>query len=501
MFAPKAAKSTTTKAAAGPAPGRRAPQGRSIGNQAMLRLQGRHVQAKLIVGPADDPLEHEADRVADAVMRMPDLAAAALGHPDPNDDGTIRRACAACQSDDNEAQVHAKRIDPDDKVNGKRIGERASVPSGLEQDIRGLDGGRPLPAAARGFFEPRLRHDFSAVRVHAGPDAASAATALGARAFTLGPHIAFAAGQYAPDSETGRHLLAHELAHVVQQGRSAQGPVRRDFATPPPAKPQPAQPDLNKGDIARAIAANKASYDADRTKQIQGLVGTEQTGVWKDEDIVMIASIQEEHGLIKNGIVGPDTFKFLDREVTAEKLDKTDANCLLSFSVTQDPVQVGPLAGGSKTITEHFRMRAQFSEHCGCGDYEYRQFIRGHWRTVSKTGVVTDHSGEFTNQPGGAGLTEDFREDGNIQDRSVSYGHRDGINEGPGDGYFDDAAAKSINQPGGCFYSGEDRPGGGIAMAAGDVADVLIAFRGEIRRKGTVVETKEWTAISGKFPA
>ncbi|MDP5279077.1 DUF4157 domain-containing protein [Sphingomonas sp. DG1-23] len=77
--------------------------------------------------------------------------------------------------------------------------------------------GRPLDPAARTFMEARLRHDFSSVRVHAGTQAAYAARAVDARAYTLGQNIVFGQGEYTPGTTEGTRLLAHELTHVVQQ--------------------------------------------------------------------------------------------------------------------------------------------------------------------------------------------------------------------------------------------------------------------------------------------
>lgn len=81
------------------------------------------------------------------------------------------------------------------------------------------ESGTPLSASDRGFFEPRFGHDFSRVRVHRDSAAAASARALAAKAFTHGEHLFFAAGHYAPQTGAGRRLLAHELAHVVQQRR------------------------------------------------------------------------------------------------------------------------------------------------------------------------------------------------------------------------------------------------------------------------------------------
>ena len=81
--------------------------------------------------------------------------------------------------------------------------------------------GRPLDDQTRGFMESRFGHDFSGVRVHSDGRAAESARAVNALAYTVGNHLAFDSGQYAPGTSGGRGLLAHELAHVVQQGSGA----------------------------------------------------------------------------------------------------------------------------------------------------------------------------------------------------------------------------------------------------------------------------------------
>jgi len=82
--------------------------------------------------------------------------------------------------------------------------------------------GQPLDAATRSFFEPRFGYDFSRVRVHTDGRAAESARAVHSVAYTFGHDIAFDTGLFAPSRKEGRHLLAHELAHVMQQG-GAQG--------------------------------------------------------------------------------------------------------------------------------------------------------------------------------------------------------------------------------------------------------------------------------------
>ena len=69
--------------------------------------------------------------------------------------------------------------------------------------------------------------DFSAVRVHTGPQASASAALLGALAYAVGTHIVFGPGQYAPQTKRGQQVLAHELTHVVQQEQSTLPPVLR----------------------------------------------------------------------------------------------------------------------------------------------------------------------------------------------------------------------------------------------------------------------------------
>jgi hypothetical protein len=87
-----------------------------------------------------------------------------------------------------------------------------------------LGAGERLPADVRGYFEPRFGADLSDVRLHRDAAGESAAEAAGAHAFTIGRHIAFNAGRFAPATTSGRRLLGHELAHVVQQSRGGAAP-------------------------------------------------------------------------------------------------------------------------------------------------------------------------------------------------------------------------------------------------------------------------------------
>ncbi|MDQ1531796.1 MAG: hypothetical protein QOE37_1901 [Microbacteriaceae bacterium] len=103
----------------------------------------------------------------------------------------------------------------------QREGEEEQEESPVLSMLRS-GGGAPLPAPVRGDMERRLGADFGDVRVHTGAPAHESAASVGASAYTVGTDVVFQNGQYDPGSDQGRHVLAHELTHVVQQ-RS--GPV------------------------------------------------------------------------------------------------------------------------------------------------------------------------------------------------------------------------------------------------------------------------------------
>lgn len=85
----------------------------------------------------------------------------------------------------------------------------------------------PLDQGIRAYMEPRFGHDFGDVRVHTGTRAANSAREINALAYTAGKNVVFGARQYRPATGEGQRLLAHELAHVVQQQRAAPGTVQR----------------------------------------------------------------------------------------------------------------------------------------------------------------------------------------------------------------------------------------------------------------------------------
>ena len=128
-------------------------------------------------------------------------------------DRQIQRKCAECDEEEEET------------IQRRPVSSAGPVSAQEHDHVHAAttSGGHPLDDRTREFFEPRLGYDLSNVRVHTDPAAARSATAVDARAYTLGTDIVFGSAEYAPHSEAGRHLIAHELAHVAQQSQGRGG--------------------------------------------------------------------------------------------------------------------------------------------------------------------------------------------------------------------------------------------------------------------------------------
>jgi Domain of unknown function (DUF4157) len=244
---------------------------RAIGNQATMRLLAQQasrpvfpshrasqarpsfsppiepfagtIQEKLDVGAVDDPLEREADRVAEHVMRTPNAVTVAppavMGSAVP----AMQRkcscggTCAECSSghaDEEHRTVHRKPAGPQvSRLGPSPASSGMTAPPTVHQVLNSP--GRPLDAATRAFMEPRFGYDFSAVRMHTGSAARNSAAEIGALAYTVGPHVVLR------EESPPHQLLAHELAHVVQQASAPARLVQRGPGggqkPPPPQRP------------------------------------------------------------------------------------------------------------------------------------------------------------------------------------------------------------------------------------------------------------------------
>jgi hypothetical protein len=186
---------------------------RTLGNRAVGAMLGRApVQTRLIVSASGDKYECEADRMAEAVMRLP---------PTPREE-TLGGQRSLLM-----------RAGP-----GRPLGGNGSFMVSEEfkhalQERRGR--GHPLPRLLRKAFETRFGADFSSLRIHSDAEARQLSHAIQAQAFTRGSDIYLGAGTSVANTTAGERLLAHELAHVVQQGAA---PARTETAPPSATEPK-----------------------------------------------------------------------------------------------------------------------------------------------------------------------------------------------------------------------------------------------------------------------
>ncbi|MDC8005368.1 DUF4157 domain-containing protein [Aureisphaera galaxeae] len=161
------------------------------------------IQKKLTVGASNDPLEAEADRVADRVVGMSDGQV----NVGSQSGALVQRTYTDFEKEEG-IQMKAT----------SQGGNGGTASSALTQQIQSSKGGgRPMDQGTQSFMETRFGSDFSQVRIHTGPSAQQMSHDLNAKAFTVGNDIYFNAGQYNPNSGEGEHLLAHELTHTIQQ--------------------------------------------------------------------------------------------------------------------------------------------------------------------------------------------------------------------------------------------------------------------------------------------
>jgi outer membrane protein OmpA-like peptidoglycan-associated protein len=223
------------------------------------------------------PRARDSSRLAPAApARFDHIPVHPAGQPAslPPGSATILQRCAdhACPSGgcghEDEAEVHRQA----DAASARPA--TGNVPAEVLDVVRSP--GLPLTLATQRFLEPRFGHDLGHVRVHAGPAAGRAARAVAARAYTIGRDIVFGDGQYDPASPAGQRLIAHEMAHVVQQRTGCQALNRQPLTVSAPSDPAEAQADRAADE---AMGADAGSKTAARGQQGQPSAGTTCTSV------------------------------------------------------------------------------------------------------------------------------------------------------------------------------------------------------------------------------
>lgn len=441
------------------------------------------IQRKLTIGESDDPMEQEADRVADQVLSMP--ANPAIGSAPPR----IQR------------------------FTEQPAGQTDTVPASVGRAL--ASPGSSMEPMLRQDMELRFGHDFSRVRVHSDSAATQSVHEVNANAYTVGQNIVFGTGRFAPGAHEGRRLIAHELTHVVQQsGSEGMGSsqhneqrspssilhhthglktnsgtlLQRDLALEP-TNPTPQEVNLTAGQIRDAIAFNRRRYDAENTRLIQDVVGGQQTGTFDEETIRLIARYQDDFGLTPaDGKVGPDTFDQLTAELQAENVD--DQTCLTMFNVSNPtPLAIRITGMGVVAIFSRFNVTARFSPHCNCDEFDYRQFICGSV-DGTQSGALVNMNGNFFIPGGGLPQCPGWVEDGDTTaSQNGRYGHRDHTARA-NNRYLDDTG--TVDMANGCRFAAFDVPGVEVPANSGDRYDFNMRFFGDVRRSGRRMRRKFW---------
>jgi Domain of unknown function (DUF4157)/Putative peptidoglycan binding domain len=453
------------------------------GNHSFLRRFGTGFQGKLTINQPNDQFELEADRVADQVMRMPagafDGSGAALGL---SNHGLQRKcACGGTPGPTGECDACRKK-----RLSLQRRSANSHGPTDAPPIVHEVlrSPGQPLDRHTRAFMESRFGHafspaplraapaaqtklvvgeagdqfeqqadrmaetvmqmpeprtvsksrprgvaDFSHVRLHTGARAAESARTVNAKAYTVGHEVVFGEGHYRPETSEGRKLLAHELAHTVQQASTESRAIAQLQRT------------IGDGhDLTSARFAGdsvlEACFDNERTLRVgsrgeavekiqQALIDAGfplprfgADGDFGSETQTALQSFQGANGLEADGVLGPSTMGSLDVQFATEPIPPAPQNqeltekelvALRPVAQTPDGNALGPTnpalrgclgqrfffsgsvvntttaANGISAVTAQLREPPAEAAPCSCGCGLFRQFIRGFWRAGSAT--------------------------------------------------------------------------------------------------------------------
>ena len=276
--------------------------------------------------------------------------------------GILQRKCACGKKTPAGGQCTACR---QKKMNLQRQNTQPDrinkVPS-VVHEVLGSSG-RPLDTQTRAFMEPRFGQDFSQVRTHTTGRAAESANAVNAVAYTSGRNVAFARGQYAPQTMKGKQLLAHELTHVVQQGGSS--------------------PILNRD---KATGGEKAHADTNiRQVNTQPMISRSALTIGRPND-----SYEREADAVADNVVRMPTPGLLARKSTPGILQRSTVP-LLQRRLVVNPADSIPLAPGEfgPPTPLTFAIQGLIGDTCPDGQFA----------VDSTTGNVTSSRANFCDDP------------------------------------------------------------------------------------------------------
>ena len=275
----------------------------------------KNIQPKLKVGSPGDRYEQEADAVAEKVME--------LDHNKQMHPGVNNRVMSRMHPLQNPLiQMKCKECEEEEMLQTKAEGSKVTSAESISEQLHSTRGtGISLSEDVNRFMSNAIGTDFSQVKLHTGSNAVQMNRQLGARAFTHGNDIYFNSGEYLPESQGGKQLLAHELTHVIQQNGS-NGFVQRDLAVEPPNPEAGVMGLLEPEEVSAALHYNLDRFaNAAELRLMRDVLGLspEAAHLIDEEFVQAVASWQAMHNLDDiDGKLGVNTVRTLVAEYRGE---------------------------------------------------------------------------------------------------------------------------------------------------------------------------------------
>jgi Domain of unknown function (DUF4157) len=410
-------------------------------------------QTKLTVNTPGDVYEQEADRIADQVMATPAYTAV-NGAPPRIQRFSGQPNGRMDESGKEEEQPVQTKSQSGARPAATNLGNRLSQRQGS---------GTPLPKSIKSEMEHSFGVDFSHVNIHTDTEAIHVNQELHAQAFTYGQDVYFNSGKFNPEQTEGKQLLAHELTHVVQQGKDIRPKIQlsrlRDFAGTPQRQ---------------AFIIDDKEIEA--TDEFKAYMNSNLVWQWQDKMTrqeaflacrLIIEAIQRGEPLKWEN----DARGFMNRArklINITKSPKEDCPsskykaCVKRADI---PGGLSNLAAMPGMLAGFFKMEIDWHEddpNCACCCGEYRQFVRGFIKING-----TKQTKKLFN---GKSLSEtDWNEDSD--EANHAYGHRD-LSEEVNDKFIPDRKS-------GCLYRGFDTPGIDDPAVAGKHVEMVLEFKGQ----------------------
>ncbi|MCD0470426.1 DUF4157 domain-containing protein [Flavobacterium sp. JAS] len=360
---------------------------------------GPKIQKKLKTGTVGDKYEVEADNVADKVVNSKPSAGGLLQSKeevqqkpisatissvqaketkeedksvqkksDKEEDKKVQKKCAECENEDKVQKKDKKEEEKPVQKKGNNT-ESEIQDNELEGKLdNSKGGGAGLDKNTKKEMESGFGTDFSNVKIHTDASAVQMSQELGAQAFTNGNDVYFNQGKYNPGSQEGKHLLAHELTHTVQQTGAKQksGTIQKssienhpeDLQAEQPENPQfRGNPPLEKANDNQMLISTgqKGQYVAELQEGLmqagQSLPKFGADGDFGTETRNAVIGFQTDNGLNKiDGLVGPETMGTLDNVLVEKKggkkkktPTKKDCDIFNRFTFSSEPVHLETL--------------------------------------------------------------------------------------------------------------------------------------------------------------